>query len=288
MERELWPELYRAVRMVGKQVWQKGQRYQPWILALVYLWAAIHDRPVCWACQRENWLTTRWQPPRWPSASTLSRRVHGVAMGVFWRALQTHLQAIGQDGWLTFADGKPLPVGSCSKDRDAKRGRVQGGFAQGYKLHEILGEKAFPAAWEVTPLNAAESVVAQSLVRQLSGGGYLLGDGNYDSGPLSDAAAIQGYQLLVPCENDRAGCGHRRQSPARLRSIALAPTSFGQELLAQRIRIEQHFGHLTTFAGGLAPLPNWVRRQQRVRTWVWAKLTINAIRILKKHPANTA
>jgi hypothetical protein len=31
----------------------------------------------------------------------------------------------------------------------------------------------------------------------------------------------------------------------------------------------------------LAPLPAWVRGLPRVRTWVWAKLLINAARILK-------
>jgi hypothetical protein len=35
----------------------------------------------------------------------------------------------------------------------------------------------------------------------------------------------------------------------------------------------------TSFAGGLGPLPAWVRRLPRVRTWVWAKLLINAVRI---------
>jgi hypothetical protein len=46
-----------------------------------------------------------------------------------------------------------------------------------------------PEAWEITPLNEAESVAGQRLVRQAPGAGYLVGDGNYDSGPLSDAAA---------------------------------------------------------------------------------------------------
>ncbi|HEY7311236.1 MAG TPA: hypothetical protein VH643_17880, partial [Gemmataceae bacterium] len=36
------------------------------------------------------------------------------------------------------------------------------------------------------------------------------------------------------------------------------------------------------FAAGLGPLPAWVRRLHRVRTWVWAKLLINGVRIVKK------
>ena len=58
-------------------------------------------------------------------------------------------------------------------------------------------------------------------------------------------------------------------------------TPFGQALYARRITIEQSFGQATSFGGGLAPLPAWVRGLDRVRTWVWAKLLINAARILK-------
>jgi hypothetical protein len=286
MERELWPELYRAVKHVGSLVRQKSVQYQPWVLALVYLWAALHDRPPSWACLARHWTTTRLSPPQLPSPSTLSRRVYRVSMGVFWRQLEEYLRQ--SDSWalLSFVDGKPLVVGNASKDHDARRGRAAGGFAKGYKLHCIQANRPLPEAWDVTPLNAAESVVAQNLMPQISAGGYLLADGCYDSGTLFDRAAERGYQLLVPCESPQAGRGHRRQSPARLRSIALFPTSFGQELLAQRIGIEQSFGQLTSFAGGLGPLPAWVRRRHRVRTWVWSKLLINAIRIrrLKHQP----
>jgi hypothetical protein len=37
-----------------------------------------------------------------------------------------------------------------------------------------------------------------------------------------------------------------------------------------------------SFAGGLGPLPAWVRRLRRVRLWAWAKLLINGARIVKK------
>jgi hypothetical protein len=277
MERELWPELYRAVKKVGGQVRQKGVRYQPWVLALVYLWAAIHDRPAAWACVAKHW-TTQQRPIVLPSASTISRRVYCVSMGVFWRKLEEPMNATGQNGVLSFLDGKPLAVGNSSKDPDARPGRAAGGFGKGYKLHAIQGNRDLPEAWEVTPMNASESIVAQQLVPQTQGGGYLLADGGYDSGPLFDRAWKYGYQMLVPCENARAGHGHRRQSVPRLRSIALFQSQFGQGLLALRIRVEQAFGNLTTFAGGLAPLPTWVRRSHRVRTWVWAKLFINATR----------
>ena len=78
MERELWPPLYRLLRDVAKDFHQKYVQYQPWVLVAVMLWAALHDRPVCWACQRRHWSTTTLKPPRLPSPSTLSRRLDAV------------------------------------------------------------------------------------------------------------------------------------------------------------------------------------------------------------------
>lgn len=288
MERELWPRLYRAVREVGALMRQKGVRYQPWVIAAVYLWAAIHDRPISWACVPRHWSTTRQRPLVIPSAATLSRRVYGAALGLFWRMLEERLRQQGAAGWLSFADGKPLTVGPTTKDRAARRGWATSGFAKGYRLHEIQGNRPMPEAWDVTSLNVAESVVAQSLVRQAHQGGYLLVDGAYDSNPLFDAAQAAGYQMLAPVENAGTGRGHRRQSAARRRSIELVQTCFGRELLIQRRRVEQAFGNLTMFGGGLSPLPAWVRRPHRVRTWVWAKLLINAIRVDRLHQQQLA
>jgi hypothetical protein len=56
---------------------------------------------------------------------------------------------------------------------------------------------------------------------------------------------------------------------------------FGQELYRQRISIEEAFGNAISFAGGIAPLPTWVRGLAGVRTCVCAKLLINAVRVLK-------
>ena len=56
-------------------------------------------------------------------------------------------------------------------------------------------------------------------------------------------------------------------------------SKIGQALYRARTAIERSFGSATCFGGGLGPLPAWVRGQARVRTWVWAKLLINAVRI---------
>jgi hypothetical protein len=88
--------------------------------------------------------------------------------------------------------------------------------------------------------------------------------------------------MPLPAGKD-PGCGKHYQSPQRLRSIALIRTDFGKALDRERARVERHFGNATSFGGGLGPLPAWVRGLPRVRTWVWAKLLINGVRIMKKH-----
>jgi hypothetical protein len=73
------------------------------------------------------------------------------------------------------------------------------------------------------------------------------------------------------------------QAPDRLRAIDLLKRPFGEALFALRGSVERGFGNATSFAGGLAPLPAWVRRSYRVHLWVWAKLLINGVRIVEKH-----
>ena len=285
MERELWPLLYRTLCAVAKDFSQKYVQMQPWILVAVLLWAALHDRPVSWACDPANWSTTRLRPWRLPSPATMSRRVHRAGTGLLWRALQQRLHAYGQDSLLSFLDGKPLPISGVSKDAGAGYGRAAGGKAKGYKLHTVWSSRPLPEAWEVAPMNTSEKVVARRLLPQLRYGGYLLADGNYHASPLYDLAWAQGYQLLAPYRKAKdPGSGGHYQSPHRLRSIALLQSAYGKEVYGIRGSIERSYGNATSFGGGLGPLPAWVRGLKRVRTWVWAKLLINAVRIIKnKH-----
>jgi hypothetical protein len=281
MERELWPSLYHHLQAVAADFRQKYVSYQPWVLVACLLWAALHDRTRAWACQPEHWSSTTLKPARLPSPSTLSRRLDGLVVGAFLRALECRLRASGSLALLALLDGKPLPVSGVSKDPDATWGRGAGGKAKGYKLHTLWANRPMPEAWEVRPLNEAETTVAQRLFGQSSGGGYALADGNFDGSPVFDAAAAANWQLLVPMPDPNAGQGHRYQSPARLRCIELVRGDFGRALLGLRSRIERLYGTAVSFAGGLAALPAWVRRLDRVRTWVWAKLLINAARIIK-------
>lgn len=291
MERELWPLLYRELRAAAAEFRQKYVSHQPWAVAAVLLWAALHDRPVSWACQERHWSTTRLRPARLPSQPTLSRRCRRAAFGLFLNLLEARLRGAGLPGLVLSVDGKPLPVGGCSKDPDARAGRAARGMGRGYKLHAVWGGRPLPEAWEVTPLNEHEANVARRLVDRVGGGGYLLADANYDAAALYEAAAERGRQLVADQADRNPGRGHRRQSPRRLRCIAMltAPAvpggAFGRSLLAGRRAIERSFGHAGGFGGGMGPPPAWVRRLRRVTLWVWCKLAINAARLITRRLA---
>jgi len=288
MERERWLELYGAVERLGRS-YHQGVRYSVAAIVAVYLWAVIHDRPIVWACRRENWVEGFWRG-RLPSQSTMSRRLESEpvqqllaeAMGLLANFLPP------QD--VKVIDSKPLLVGAHSKDRDAKFGRIRKGIrARGYKLHVVFDGRLIPAAWCVEPLNKHDTTGAAQLIPQLSPGGYLVGDSAYDSNRLYDLAGEQGLQLVAPRQKPKSkGLGHHYQSPYRLRSIQLLSEPLGRELLAKRTAIERLFSGLTSFGGGLAPLPAWVRTLPRVRLWVQAKLLINAIRLKNLQPTLAA
>jgi Transposase DDE domain len=301
MERELWPRIYHLVMACGTSIRQSDVTFQPHLLVLVLLWAALHDRPQSWACDEANWSTTALRPAALPSAATVSRRLRSIAVGVLMRDLAARLRDIVPPPLIAALDGKPLPLGGASHDPDARNGHGAGKIARGYKLHAVWGGRPMPEAWSVEPLNVCETKAAEALLPELvgRGGGYLLADGEYDANGVFDAAGAVGYQLVAPREDPGAGLGHRRQSPYRLRCIELLRGTvgaagslrdridrtfgaFGRELYALRGRIERSFGNATSFAGGLGPLPAWVRRMHRVWRWVWAKLLINAVRIVMK------
>jgi hypothetical protein len=280
MERELWPRLYHLIMEVGQTLRLTDVTYQPHIIVLVFLWAALHDRPVGWACDVRNWATTTLRPATLPSPSTLSRRLRRVDTAMLMRALVQQVRQGEDPRLVALIDAKPLPVGGASQDPEARCGRGAGMLAKGYKLYTIWSERPVPETYRVYSMNISESKVAEEMIPQLNGGGYLLGDGEYDANPVFDAAGDAGYQLMAPRKAPEAGLGHRCQSPYRLRCIELMGSAFGRGVYRLRRGIERAYGNLTSFGGGLSPLPAWVRHQDRVWLWVTAKLAINAIRIM--------
>src|SRR5262245_17216839 len=73
MERERWLVLYARARELSRG-WGFGNSYSTACIVGVFLWAAVHDRPVAWACQAENW-AAELNFGKLPSQSTMSRRL---------------------------------------------------------------------------------------------------------------------------------------------------------------------------------------------------------------------
>jgi hypothetical protein len=251
-------------------------------IVAVYFWAVVHDRPTCWACHADNWPKDLWNR-KLPSQPTMSRRLQTVEVQRLMGAMEGSLLRLQGRGWVKVVDGKPLIVGTHSKDSDCEWGRAGRSYGKGYKLHAVYGEDPLPWQWEITPLNVGENEVAARLIPALPRGGYLLGDKQYDSNPLHDIALETGYQLVAERKRPGTDLGHRRHSPGRLRSIELLQHDFGAALYQYRDTVERHFAWLTNHGGGLAPLPNWVRRFSRVQSWVQAKLIIHAIYVHLNH-----
>lgn len=277
MERELWLRIYRLLAAIASPRGKRVQFSDRLVLA-VYFWSVLHDRSVSWAVNPRNWHRELLSFSL-PSQSTLSRRLRGPGVQYLLDALR---QAVNKsdpnDTLVKIIDSKPLPVGGYSVAKDARWGHAIRGLARGYKLHALYGRGLMPIAWEVVPMNASEQRVAKRLLRQLRGGGYVLADSVYDINRLYDQAALMNHQLIAKRKRPDAGLGHRPQSRHRLRAIELLSHPFGRTLYARRSDIERRFARLTNFGGGLAPLPNWVRKLPRVRRWVAAKLLIDALR----------
>ena len=279
MERELWKRISQAVTAVDRH-FPKGQyTHSVGRVVRVYLWSVLNDRPVDWACRRENWCGVR-PPAALPDQSRMSRRLRQEDTRWFLAELARRFTESEQPELVKLIDGKPLPVSRHSEDPDAQFGRGAGGMDNGYKLHAVYGASGALLAWQVHPMNTAEAKVAVDLVGSLCGEGYLLGDANYDANELHVAAHAQGHQLVAPRRNPGTGLGHHRVSRQRLRSIELLEGNgaFGRKLFEHRRGIETRFGNLCSFGGGLTCLPPWVRRLHRVRLYVTAKLLIRAAR----------
>lgn len=289
MELERWAELSAAICAVAAGFERhKRDRHCTALIVRVHTWAALHDRPVSWACEPENW-DRRTRPEKLPDQSTMSRRVRRPDFEEFQRRVGRRMNGGGGAGGgavvVKVVDGKPLELPNHTTDPDATWSRGVSRTSVGYKLHAVFSAgSAMPDAFVVTTLNVCEKRMAARMAGRLGGGGYLLGDAHYDASWLFDYCHHHGHQLVCPRAKPGTGLGHHYVSPHRRRAIDLLEVPagvnpFGPRLYDRRTDIERDFSALTCFGGGLAALPAWVRRIWRVRAWVTAKLLINAARI---------
>jgi hypothetical protein len=285
MEHQLFKAIVAIVCSLDNPVTPARFDFSDQDIVLVYYWSVICDRPTSWACQRRHWpLPLRKRPL--PSPATMSRRLNSPAVAALLERLERRVIAPKEPGLYWMLDGKPLPIGGCSKDRQAGYGVAAGGTkAKGYKLHALAGANGSLAQWRVTPMNKDERVMAERMLKAAPPEvhGYIVADANYDSNRLHAICDQRGsLQLVTPRRyGPKKGTGHRQQTVGRLRSIALTENpypAFGKRLLKDRTTIERKYGNLTNWGGGLSGLPAWVRTHRRVRRWVQAKLVLVALK----------
>jgi len=305
MEDELFDALYPVIREEAKRrPRRKRVQFSDAIILLVATWAILHDRPTCWACEQRHW-SRQWHWLELPAPQTMSDRLPTLGVQLLLEQVLYRVLSVAAVAGFCLCrriDSKPLPVGSFSKDRDARWGHASGGTKyKGYKLFGCWGRSpaAVPEALLLGPMNTSDQAGAMALIDQLdrlhahAAGGYLLADATHDTNPLHACAAAHGFQLLAPRKRPGTALGHRDHAPARLRSIALlepprlppaAPAAtLGPTLYRLRGQVERDLGHMGSFGGGLQPLPNFVRRPRRVARWVIVKTIINGLRICRNH-----
>jgi hypothetical protein len=286
MDQAQWTRLLAVLRRVTRSFGRSRRHtYSDFLIARLYFWAVLHDRPMTWALDPFHY-NRIFSPRKRPSVSQLHRR---IASDRFARLLQrVHDRFAGSNGRFAGSDrigslcidGHALCVSPVSQDRDARRGHVPGGFAKGYKLHAVVSRDRKIPVFCVLPLNRHEMPVAREMLRHLprvTPGTFILADGNYDAHVLhKDVAAWGGWLVTRPRGRGQHPVTRRQMGPARRTLIDLwqSRPQLMRRIYRERNRIEQVFGHLRCTPGLLGPLPSFVRGMARVRRWVGAKITL--------------
>jgi hypothetical protein len=257
--------------------------YSDVLILRMYIWATWHDRPLYWPCDRLHY-NKLFQPRRLPSVSQFCRRVRTERFRRMLEEITRRLSTIKGRDKLMFLDGKALPVSESTRDPEAKTGRGNGRFSRGYKLHALGAKDGRIKAFAVRSLNEHEVPVAhQELLKHIPSGAMVLGDGNYDSDDLYAKISGRNAWFFTPLKGKRAQTQRclRRMSQARrwVHDLWGRRKKLCLGAYRERAGIERIFSALSCFAGGLGPLPNWVRRIDRVTRWVTAKVAIYHARL---------
>jgi hypothetical protein len=294
MDRDIWKQVTGAIRRAARATKPsvRDPEYSDYLIAAMYLWSVWHDRPLSWAGDRGHY-GPLFRPRKLPSVSQFTRRVKTPSIEAILQRVHDELAEVHLCSEVSFLDGKALEVSPVSKDKQATRGKVPGGFGKGYKLHGLVTEDQRIPNWSVMPLNVAEQSVAMELVcdQMLRAAGLsplTLADSNYDSADLHKQAGAGGGLLLTPLKGQgrvKGGKHHpvtlRQMGPARRAAVAAWKdhADLCRFVLELRQEIERVFSALTCCGGGLGPLPAWVRTLERVRRWVGAKIILYHARL---------
>lgn len=294
MDRETWTVLIEASRIAAGRMPKPSRKpvYPDLLVLRVWLWAGMHDRPLSWACSRENYNGRLFRPRKLPSISRLSRRVRSARFARLRAIFRSVMTGRAKGLPLSFIDGKALPVGEHSTDPDARDGVVtHTRFRKGYRLHARVNSAGFIEQYRVTPLNEGEARIARRLVRHVPRGGLVLADANYDSRHLYGATERRGAWLFTPVKGKaRKARTFRRMPELRRQAVVLWRDNpeTASELMNLRASIERRFGNMVSFGGGLCHLPAWVRQLHRVKLWVDAKIAVYHARLIARIAAAAA
>jgi hypothetical protein len=289
MDAKIWKLICKAIHSADRRIPRRGRRskYTDQQIAKMYLWSAGHDRPLCWACNRDHYATI-YRPRQLPSISQFCRRIKTPRIQQLFEVVDSYFLRYHTSAEVAFFDGKPMVVSEYSKDPDAKIGYADGRMRRGYKLHGFVTRDGWIAEFAVHSLNVGEPNTARLLLNSIIPGTLVLADGNYDSGPLYQAIADRKSMLLTRLRSKaRSEKQMEQMCPARRAAVILWEdcTDVCEQTMKTRDEVERIFGALTCFGGGLAPLPAWVRRLPRVRRWVTAKIIIYHARLFLRKAA---
>ena len=92
MDSHGWRLVYQTIRKMDRIIPREGRRkrYSDVLVVGMYLWTVWHDRPMSWACNRDNY-TSLFRPRKLPSVSQFCRRVQGSRFQMILQAVYKEL-----------------------------------------------------------------------------------------------------------------------------------------------------------------------------------------------------
>jgi len=295
MDQDQWRIILSHVRRIAAALPKPSKRFEfsDTLIVGMYLWAVSHDRPMVWACDKRHYNQT-FRPRQLPSVSQFHRRVRTRRVHLILQRLHDVLGGTLCPTALLCVDGKPLPVGHATKDPDARVGYAGGKrLGRGYKLHVVTTEDRRILTWSLRPMNEHEMPIAAELLAQLPSGSItdrtlVLADGNYDAHELHKKVAHLGGQLITRLRGQAKHPVTLRQMGAARREllqVAQEQPSLLRMIQRQRNEVELTLSNLTSYGGGLGPLPSFVRTLPRATRWVGAKIILYHARRLARKQA---
>lgn len=275
MERDRYRRIVRLLRHVEKHHPQdKRCTHTDATIVRVLLWAALHDQPTYWATDPAHW-PGDLRPRPLPSQSCVSRRWRTQGVITLIDRLGTTIRDTLPAGTLKFIDGKPLPVGGCTKDPDAGFGKAAGIKQRGYRLISELDALSLRIErWIVVSTSVSEHAAALRLLDHMPPGQIVHGDRGFSHITLYEKADAVGVGWIAPAVR-RGGREPKHAScPARYDADVLMTTSVGEQLRRWRNRHEHVHAQLNRHPIHLTHLPQHVRRHGRVQVWVALKIMI--------------